>query len=261
MPPKTKYRKYAAKKRAGARRKSDTKPSKTFVKQVQSIISKNNEDKSVFLAGPVTQYNSGISVASDINFLLPDVSQGTGENNRIGDQIRAKKLIIDGLINMNMAYGASSSSTRLAVRVFIVQPKLFTDRATISANFSSWLPYLLRKGGSGVPFAGEVADLFAPVNTELITCYYDKIHFMTVPYMLTQAGQQETAYSYRHFRKELKIKNKKLMYDSGYSSNNQPSNYSPVILIGYAHVDGTAADVVNTQISLSWTSLLDYEDA
>lgn len=256
-----KRRKYAAKKRAAPRRKAVSKPSKTLVKQVQSIIAKNVEDKSVYLSGAATAYNSVISVAADINFLLPDVSQGTGEGNRIGDQIKAKKFVLNGLINMNLTFGGSTNATRLGVRVFMVQPKLFMDRSAISANFASWLPYLLRKGNTGVPFGGTVSDLYAPVNTEMITCYYDKIHYLSIPYMLTQAGQQETAYSYRHFRKEFKLKNKKLLYDSGYSSNNQPSNYSPVMLIGYAHLDGSNADQINSQISLSWSTLLDYEDA
>lgn len=242
-------------------RKRAVKPSKALVKTIQSVISKNVEDKSVYLAGAATAYNSLISVAGDINFVLPDISQGTGEGNRIGDQVRAKRLVLDGLINMNLTYGGSTNATRLGVRVFIVQPKLYTDRTSISANFASWLPFLLRKGNTGVPFGGLVADLFAPVNTEVITTYYDKVHYMSIPYMLTQAGQQETAYSFRHFRKEFKLKNKKLLYDSGYGSNVQPSNYTPVMLIGYAHLDGSGADQINSQISLSWTTLLDYEDA
>lgn len=261
MPPLIKRRKYALKKRTAPRRKRVAKPSKTFVKQVQSIISKNNEDKSVFLAGATTAYNSLISVAGDINLIVPDVNQGTGEGQRIGDQVRVKKFTLDALIQMNLTYGGSTAATRIGVRVFIVQPKLYMDRTTIVNNFASWLPLLLRKGNTGVPFGGLVADLYAPVNTEMITCYYDKVHYMSIPYMITQAGQSETAFSYKHIRKEFKLRNKKLLYDSGYSSNNQPTNYSPVLLLGYAHVDGSQFDVGSSQVQMNWTTLLDYEDA
>jgi len=260
MPPKTKYRKYAAKKRAGARKRV-TKPSKTLVKQVQSIISKNVETKSVYYSAPMTAYNSVISVAGDIGFILPDISQGTAEGNRIGDQVRGQKLVLDGFINMNLTFGGNTNATRLGVRVFVVQPKLFSSADVITNNFASWLPFLLRKGNSGVPFGGTIADLYAPVNSEIVTTYYDKVHYMNIPYMLTQAGQMETAYSYKHFRHVFKLNNKKLLYDSGYGSNSKATNFSPVILIGYCHLDGSNPDNANTQISMSYTSLLDFEDA
>jgi len=261
MPFINKRRKYASKKRAPPRRKRVTKPSKKFVKQVQSIISKNVEDKSSYLEAGAVSYNSVITTSSDIRFIVPDVSQGVQEGNRVGDQIRAKKLVLNGLINMNLTFGGSTNATRLGVRVFIVQPKLYMDRASITANANSWLPFLLRKGNSATAFNGTVGDLYAPVNSEIITTYYDKIHYMSIPYMLTQAGQQETAFSYRHFRKEFKLKGKKLLYDSNYAAGQQPSNYSPVIIIGYAHLDGSTADTVNTQISLSYSTLMDFEDA
>lgn len=261
MAPLMKRRKYVAKKRAVPRRRAVSKPSKTLVKQVQSIISKNVEDKAAYIEGAAVLYNSVITTSGDIRFLLPDVSQGVQEGNRVGDQTRAKKLTINGLLNMGLSFGGSTNATRLGVRVFIVQPKLYQDRASITANANNWLPFLLRKGNSASPFNGTVSDLYAPVNTEIVTKYYDKIHYMSIPYMLTQAGQQETAFSYKHFSKVFNLKGKKFLYDSNYSAGQYPTNFSPVIIVGYAHLDGSSADTVNTQISMSFTSLLDFEDS
>jgi len=248
-------------KKRAVKRNKVVKPSKTLVKQVQSIIAKNVEDKAAYIEAGAVLYNSVITTSGDIRFILPDVSQGVQEGNRIGDQLSAKRLTLNGLINMNLTFGGSTNATRLGVRVFIVQPKLYMDRASITANANSWLPYLLRKGNSASAFNGTVGDLYAPVNSETVTTYYDKVHYLSIPYMLTQAGQQETAFSYRHFNKVFNLKGKKFLYDSNYSAGQYPTNFSPVILIGYAHLDGSTADTVNTQISLSFTSLLDYEDA
>jgi len=262
MPFQQKRRKYASKRRPGTtRRRRVTKPSKKLVKQVQSIIHKNVETKQAFLQQVTTTYNSGIDTSADIKFIVPSIDQGVNESQRIGDHLRAQKLKLSGILTMNLTYGASTSATRLGVRVFIVQPKLFTNQPSILANAADWLPYLLRKGNVSVPFSGLIQDLHAPVNTDMITCYYDKIFYMTIPYMLTNVGQSETRFSTKFFTKEFKLRNKKLSYNTGYASNQQPTNWSPVILLGYVHLDGSAADTVNQQVAMSWDSLITYEDA
>jgi len=249
--------------KAKARPKSA--PSKAMEKAIEKvatkIFNKRVEDKAVYLSPAVVEYNSVITVSDDIKFINPDCSQGTQEGNRVGDQTSPKKLTLDYVICMKNNYGGTTSATRIGVRVFVVTPKLYTDRASITANANSWLPYLLRKGNSATPFNGLIADLYAPVNTEIVTCHYEAIHYLSIPYMITQAGQSETAFSYRHFRKVFNLKGRKFLYDSNYQAGQQPTNYSPCILLGYCHLDGSTADTVNTQVQMTYTSLLDYEDA
>lgn len=241
--------------------KKNAKPSKALKKAVESIMAKKTEDKTGYKEEAVVAYNSPISVSSDIKFLMPDVGQGAQEGNRIGDQLFGKRLIINGILGLDLSYATARPACRIGVRVFMVQPKLYTDRASITANANSWLPYLLRKGNVATAFNGSVPDLYAPVNSEVVTTYYDKVHYLSMPYMATAAGQQETAFSYRHFKYALKMTNKKLLYDSNYQAGQQPTNYSPVILLGYAHLDGSSADTQNTQVTMQFNSWFDYEDA
>jgi len=245
--------------------KKTIKPSKSLTIAVKKIMRKDVEDKTGYKEENMIAYNSKINESGDIKFVMPDVGQGSQEGNRIGDQVTARKLKINGLLNLNMIpstnYAGQISACRIGVRIMIVQPKLYTDRASITANANSWLPYLLRKGNTAVGFNGTVPDLYAPINSEVVTKYFDKVIYLSMPLMQTQVGQQETAFSYRHFTTTLKVNNKKLLYDSNYQAGQQPTNYSPVILLGYSHVDGSTADSGHTQVNMQFNSYFDYEDA
>jgi len=241
--------------------RKNAKPSKALKKAVESIMSKKIEDKTGYKEEAVTYYNGQINQSNEIKFLMPDVGQGSQEGNRIGDQIAARRLVINGLINLELSYSTARPACRIGVRIFMVQPKLYNDRASITANANSWLPYLLRKGNVAAPFNGSVPDLFAPVNSEVVTTFYDKVIYLSMPYMASAVGQQETAFSFKHFKHALKVNSKKLLYDSNYQAGQQPTNYSPCILMGYAHVDGSTADSQNSQVGLQFNSWFDYEDA
>ena len=234
-------------------------PSKAFAKAVNAVVRKDIETKQAFRQVTPVAYNSGIDASADIQFILPNVGQGSAENERIGDRLQGRTLKIKGILSQYLT--GSSANARIATRIFIVQPKLFTNQPSITANAADWLPHLLRKGGTTSPFAGNIQDLHAPVNTDMITCYYDKVFYTTVPYMNTFVGQQEVYHATKFFSKTFKLRNKNLKYQSAYNSNLQPVNWSPVILVGYVHLDGSGPDTVSTTMSMSFDSIFTYEDA
>ena len=54
---------------------------------------------------------------------------------------------------------------------------------------------------------------------------------------------------------------KKLRYDPDFTASTLPTNYCPVMLLGYTHMDGSAPDVTTTAIQMNYTSTLNYKDA
>jgi len=257
MPFVNKRRKYRlGRKRMPYRRKQ---PTKAFAKAVNAVVRKDIETKQAFREYLTTAYNSGITTASDIQYILPNIAQGSAENERIGDRLQGRTLKIKGILTQLI--GGNVNNARIATRVFIVQPKLFTNQPSITANANDWLPHLLRKGGTTSAFNGNIQDLHAPVNTDLITCYYDKVFYTSVPFMNTFVGEQEAYRATKFFSKTFKLRNKNLKYQSSYQSNLQPVNWSPVILIGYVKLDGSAPDTVSTNMSMSFDSIFTYEDA
>lgn len=247
--------------------RKSSKPSKALTKIVQKIIHKDAETKSSYHAIDSVLFNSAMNTTGDMQRVLPNVTVGTAENERIGEQIRAQTLNIKGHYILSTANN-SSANARIAVRMMVVQPKNLSAWPDASVS-TAWMQQLLQKGGANVAFTGLISDLYAPVNTDQITCYYDKVTYVSMPYLyvgtlgVPTSGYTVTSWDMskatKFFNITLKVRNKLLRYDKSYSST-QPTSYSPILLIGYSHLDGSSPDVITTQVQLSYDSILKYED-
>ncbi len=239
------------------------KSSKNLAKQIKKVIHEQVESKQAFTSLPATAFNSGITSTGDIQAVLPSIAQGTAENARIGDQIKAQSLVIKGAVVYSPSLGSygTYANTRLAVRVMVVQPKQFSNYVDITNNFTTWSSCLLKKGGTTTQFTGQMNDLWAPINTDVITKYYDKKFYLDGPYERTAVGGYQMLNSTKFFNIKLKLRNKTVKYSDAISSGLSPTNYAPVLLIGYVHMDGSAPDTVSTAITAQYDAIFNYEDA
>lgn len=256
-----KSRKVSYKKKSVKKAKS-VKPSKSFTKAVQKIIHKDVETKQGYHSVAGVSYNSGINAVGDATRIIPSITQGTADNQRIGDQLRAQSIQIKGAIVYNPSTGqyGTYANARLGVRVMIVQPKAYGTLDDVQSATGTWSNYLLKKGGSTSAFTGLIQDLWAPINTDAITKYYDKVFYLDSPYQVTAVGSQDMKGSTRLFSINVKLRNKLLKYDGSISTGN-PTNYAPVLILGYAHMDNSTPDTLTTAIQLTYDSIFNYEDA
>jgi len=264
--------------RRSARRggKRAGKSSKRFTKAVQRVIHKNVETKQAFntTGDSLIMCNSGITAASDIFQILPNIYNGTGDNARIGDEIRGQKISVKGYLQLNVDTSLSQVNKRIAVRIMVVSTKRFSATNDAYNNFAGWYQSLLKKGGTQVAFSGTISDLMAPINTDEITKHYDKTFYMSQSniFSYTAPGTASVAVvgleeatdirsTIKMFRFHIKCRNKLLRYDATHAGGTQPTNYGPMLLVGYTHLDGSAADVLQTNVGLHFDSVFDYEDA
>jgi len=249
--------------RRGAKRAKRAKPSGAFRKKVLAVMRGQVETKQAFHAVGPTSYNSGINAIGDATKILPSITQGTNDAQRIGDQLTGLKLTVKGAIVYNPSTGqyGTYANSRLGVRMMIVQPRQYSNIDDVQSNAAAWLSLLLKKGSSTSAFTGVLSDLWAPINSDYIIKYYDKVFYMDAPYQATAVGSTVMGNSTRIFKHTLKLRNKVLKYDSSVSSGAQPVNYAPVLLIGYTHMDGSGADTLTTAIQLSYDTIFNYEDA
>jgi len=242
--------------------KRAAKPSKTFVKKVQKVIHADVETKQAYHIMAPTNFNSGIDAAGDAIRILPNISQGTAENNRIGNQLKAQNLTIKGCVSWSPSIGTfgSFANARLGVRLFVIQPRNYSEISEVLANSSTWMPTLLQKGGVSAPFTGAINDLWAPLNSDAFIKYYDKVFMLNGTYQATAVGMTQLLGATKMFKIALKCRNKTIKYENTISTNN-PMNYAPVFCIGYAHLDGSGPDTVSTAITVQWDAVFNYEDA
>lgn len=257
MPYKTKGRRRQYKRRRLY--KKGAKRSKGFKKAVQRIINKNAENKESFTNISNVTFNSGINSAADIQWVVPDMTQGSADNQRIGHQIRARYLTVRGYVASNLTY-TTSNQCRLGIRIMIVQPKPYPSADSVYDNATTWQAGLLKKGGTTTNFTGVTSDLMAPINRDLITVYYDKVIYINTPYMITSEGSANTYNTVRFFSKKFKLRNKLLRYDVNNNSGLSPVNWNPVLICGYCHLDGSSPDTISQQIQVSYDSILNFQD-
>lgn len=254
-------RKY--RRRRNPRKKAPAKLSTPMIKAVQKLIHKDVETKMAYHALTTTSYNSAIDANTDTSKCIPAIAQGTGDNSRIGDQIRAQSCVIKGAIVYNPSTGqyGTYANSRLGVRLMVVQPKQYANIDNVQNNASTWLTYLLKKGGSPVGFNGNLSDLWAPINSDAITKYYDKVFYLDAPYQATAVGSTTMGRSTKIFKIPLKLRNKLIKYDNSVSSGQYPTNYAPVVVLGYVHMDGSSPDTLTTAVQMTYDSIFTYEDA
>ena len=247
--------------------KKPAKPTKSFVKKVQAIIHKDVETKQAFHTLALTAFNSGIDSTGDAIRILPNISNGTADSNRIGDQLRGMKLSLKGHMILSTSTNNNSSNCRVAVRMMVVQPRNYSNIDNVQTNATTWMSTLLKKGATTINFTGTISDLYAPINSDAIIKYYDKIVYITIPYILqvgipaNQQVSQDLVNSTKFFNLSLNMKNKLLKYDTTGSSAQQPMNYAPTFILGYCKLDGSTPDTLSTQVSCAFDAIFDYEDA
>lgn len=227
------------------------------------------EVKEVCVVQNLTQFNSGINDAGDNRQIIPSMSKGTNAYNRVGDQCVALKLAIRGHMIMNSTY-QDSNSARIGVRMMIVQPKRYLNQSDVSSG-TGWQAALLRRGSGTFGFTGSIADLYCPINRDAVTVYYDRVFYLSMPVVqrTTTAGTTlvntatETSVDMykttKMFKITLKLRNKLLKYDD-LLGGTYPENWGPVMINGYAHLNGASADVTNTQLGVAFDSTLYFKD-
>lgn len=241
-----------------------------FRKKVLSVIHAQNESKQAFLQPAYQNYNSAISGLADVNRIIPNISTGSSDFSRVGDQIRAQKLTFDAIIQfppiVSTTLHNSPGLARIAVRAMIVTPKSYPNWASASTAPSDWTQWLLKTGGTTHGFDGNVSDLYAKVNTDAITCHYNKVIYMNQPYVLHNGSTTDVAMSTagltRHIRKVFNLRNSLFKYDANVDGGLTPTNKGMFFVVGYCYTDGsTSPDIVTTRVRAQYTSILDYEDA
>lgn len=238
-----------------------------FKKRVLSVIHRQAEKKHVATSAINNIINDTPST-SYIYQILPNMSVGTGDANRIGDEVRARSFKLKMLLDHAPPVTANSSAhTYYGIRVMIVQPRQFRGLSQIQTNADTWLSNLFRDGATKTGWSSASAkSMMLPINTEEIIVYHDKSYyenFNTVIQSTTAPttfiySMNQTEHGHKELVMHIKCANKALKYDSSVNSGLTPVNFNPVLLVGICNLNGVT--LTSSNMNLSWFSELTYED-
>jgi len=239
-----------------------------FKKKVLSVLKSQAETKQAWLSLSSTDINQSINNVSDTYRIVPNITNGTADNQRIGDKINLQSLNLRAIFQM-LPQGTNQSDAvrKLAIRVMIVTPKSYPNWTSGSTNSGIWQAGLLKKGGTTVGFTGVVDDLYAPINSDAITCHYNKVFFCNqgsfyypgaAPYTISPVPFEQNN-MVKFVNKTFSFKNKVLKYDTAIDSGLTPTNMGHFLVVGYVFTDGTAPDSA-TRCRIQFTTTINYED-
>lgn len=239
-------------------------------KTIQSIVSKNIEDKQAYYStgDSLVYFNSGINSTGDVLSVLPDVPEGVGPNARVGDRIRAKYLNIRGYIQLKAQTSGTYNdfaNCRIGVRLIVASSKKVKNYNDLKSQAGS---NLIQKGATSSNFTGLLSDLYAPLNTEAYTKHFDKVYFLCQSAQMQQVGTSSPSVVWsspldktiKFFNIKIPLRGKQLMFDDGTSAY-LPTNFGPGLMLGYSKLDGSAVDTVSTNVGICYDVNFTYEDA
>lgn len=245
-------------------------PSKALREMIKKELRKNVETKHAYHASnnsALTFFNGGINSTGDMLQVVPNLSQGTADNNRIGDHIKGQKMNIKGYMRLDVNTTGSSNTElcNVVARLFVVSLKS-KQNYTEASSSATPLSGLLKKGGTTVGFTGVLSDIYAPVNTDLWTVHADKRFYLNQSHLQNFNSTTnaivpvETKNIVKFFNINVKCK-KLIKYDSNVSSGLLPTNFGPMFLLGYSFLNGASPDVINTRLGTQFDVMFAYEDA
>lgn len=238
-------------------RKQSSKPSKAFVKKVQRIIHADTETKTVVFTSSATAFNQQINSAGDALRLMPQIANGTAENQKIGNVIRLQSLNVRGVLTF--AYQTAAINTRIGVRLLVLRSKRFKDWNQAAIDLGTNYTRLLE--GSTAGATGLVADFNTPINNDYFSVLKDKRFYMSQSNQTVGTTVNDTMNTTKFINFNVPYSRRKITYDQDFSAN-EPIDYPMFMCLFYCKLDGSAADLPATSyLTLQYVSTAKYEDA
>lgn len=258
------------KKRPAVRRPRAKKVSKALATAVTRAVRREIKPEVKFVSNySVQDYNSAISSIGDMVNVIPGLTQGDDDFQRTGAKVTAKGLYVKGSVTLSRSNTDLGSVLYkpLRARMMIIRPKQYhsaTDQSTVA---SGPLQRLLKPNtgtsNAGI-FDGGTYSLLFPVNKDEWDCCYDK-QFNLYPQMSNTGSvpdgtiQNAMHPGYYQFRKKIPVR-KTLLYSPNNVGSVVPTNEVWYMVIGYAYMDQSSIDVVNTQVRAEILSTLYFTD-
>lgn len=210
------------------RKKRVAKPkasvSDTVKKYVKRVVATNIEDKvNIQYANAVSVYCASPTLFFS-QYLLPQLSQGLGSGNRIGNEVKITKGIIKGHIFLKPYNLVTNVSMPIMVKMWLVSlnQRNYNTSPLGTADLASF--FMITNGSTS--FQGNLLDMSFPVNPEVFKVYATKQFLLGAPstgadYPTSTSGIRATSAQtitpfYFDFGKHCKSK---LKFDDTYNSN------------------------------------------
>lgn len=253
-------------------RKSSGLSKKEVSKMIDKKMSKTIETKVGVAEMNGVQFNSSISSTSELYDILPNITEGTGDDNRIGNSILPQYTNIRGYVYASPDQVLTQAAGPLDVQMFILRNK--RQRNSLARSVASDLN-IIKRGKFKFQYDGTYSSSISPINVEDFDIIMKKgFRLIPIPNVTGSAmtpnvanvypsnpNSGSTVYKFKHTIDWKKLGVGKLLYDSGTSS--YPQNENVFFCLGFAQYNdpNTALPTTITPVQVTWTAITYYKDA
>lgn len=239
-------------------------PTRAIKAVVNKALKRNIELKHAplyTLADQVQVTGAGLNTGSSLGYcpnvsIIPPVTQGTGDGQRVGNIIHPKKLTL----RYTLRAGAINSSNNFTATPFLARVIVFKHRYAIDDNSQ----LLLLDSGNGAQNLGSTPDDWTkPYNRKEFEILYSK-QFLMQPIrneLTTPISSENVANGTKTFVSRvvsLPIKNRYYVYSD---TNTTPSNAGYFVAFCVCNCDGTVVLSTSTRMMVNCETVLSYTDA
>lgn len=263
------FRKRAAPKRARKysrrpRARTTRKVGRTFAAKVKKVIHRMAENKVLQQEASNESITpcDGVTATPYFINMLPAVSQGVAQSQRVGDQIRLMSNKISGYINLR-PYNATTNPyvSPIIVKMWVVSWKYANAQFTLPSltDFSTFF----QVGSSTANFIGNPLDMCRTVNTDVWTIHKTKSFELSVggSYNIGTpvSGQNPSGvYSHKYYLDVGKYA--KLLKFNDTIAPQRPSNRNLYLVIQTVRADGTSVAAGDVYCENHYSQSLTFED-
>ena len=237
--------------------------------EIKRVISRQEEHKEscqYSLNTPLPPSNNVSWVTSSIpicpNAAGFQITQGVGQGQRVGNQIRTKKCWVKGVLHPTI-YDAATNNQPLP---FEVRMLLFKDKFNKSSQPSAVNLDLFQNGSSVLAPQNDLVDMILDLNRDRYTIYHDEI----LKVGTANSGGTGNLASFQYFANNDFSYNVKFHVDctkflpsvvTYNDTSTSPMSDSLWLIFLPVAANGSQLASNNTGLAMSWTAVYQYTDA
>lgn len=239
---------------------------KTIVKRVMKGQSELKTATNLTIADQVSVYGAGLNTPVGLGFvsassIIPLITQGASESNRIGNQVRPKWLSLRYTLRAVPTTDASSPTNNNPFKgvPFLCRVIVFKHRWAIDEASQTGI---LQNGSSSQNLGSTPDNWVMPYNTDEFRILYSKQFKMQALAHTGSTGVLNTEnqgnYLQNFIVKRCRIPMPKLLRFN--DNNGAATNEGFFMAVAVCNVDGTVVSNIQTRVQINAESYLDFYD-
>lgn len=237
---------------------------------IRRAIARNDETKYIATQIADLNYTAPIGTAADCVPLVPKITQGNDDFQRVGRKVTPVRSYVDVYLGFNQNIDGSplQTSQQIYAVLYVVTSKIWKNYNSLPTGPGIFNNLLDNGDGTSAPFQGSLTDLAKPINRDQFRGLRKIVVKLTRnPGLQNNAtvagGGTSTNMHTMSARVRIPVKLPSLHYDdyNSTTAGGYPVNSAPVMCIGWCYTDGSLVGLADAVLHVNARQHVWFKDA